>query len=378
MQEIKKRRIVIASVLKPVDDTRMFEKMGQSLAPSYEVHIIGYPARSTPVSDGILFHPFPKFGRLSLKRAIAPWQVLRMILQLKPSILIVTTHELLVAAVLAKFILRCRIVYDVMENYGRNILHTNAFPLLVRPFLAAWVRMKEWVTAPFIDHFILAEAGYRRELKFPGERTTIIENKFKKPQAIRPLRDVNKNGTIQLLFSGTISDSTGVFIAIDLAEKLHALRPEIRLTIIGYCALPETFNRLKAAIATKNFIQLIGGDQLVPHHDILKAIEKADYGVISYPPNPSTANSIPTKLFEYLGSHLPILLIHHTPWIDLCSPYPAAIPFHADHIAPEKMLHLMTSTNFYIIPPTDVYWEPEEHKLLHLLSRFSESQIKTP
>ena len=30
MQEIKKRRIVLASVLKPVNDPRMFEKMGQS------------------------------------------------------------------------------------------------------------------------------------------------------------------------------------------------------------------------------------------------------------------------------------------------------------------------------------------------------------
>jgi hypothetical protein len=370
MQEIKKRRIVIASVLKPVDDTRMFEKMGQSLAPAYEVHIIGYPARSTPVSRGIVFHSLPKFKRLSLKRAIAPWQILRMILRLKPSIVIFTTHELLVAAVLAKLILRCHILYDVMENYGRNILHTNAFPLLLRPFLAAWVWIKEWITAPFIDHFILAEAGYQREMKFPAKRTTIIENKFKKPPAIHPRKNANKNSALQLLFSGTISDSTGVFIAIDLAEKLHALRPEIRLTIIGYCALPGTLTRLKAAIATKSFIQLIGGDQLVPHHDILNAIEKADYGIIAYPPNPSTTNSIPTKLYEYLGSHLPILLIHHTPWTDLCSPYPAAIPFQADHIDPEKMLRLMTSTNFYNILPTDVYWEHEEQKLLQLLARF--------
>jgi glycosyltransferase involved in cell wall biosynthesis len=371
MQEIKKRRIVIASVLKPVDDTRMFEKMGQSLAPLYEVHIIGYPAGATPVSRGIMFHSLPKFSRLSLKRAIAPWQILRIILQLKPAIVIFTTHELLVVAVLAKLLLRCRMLYDVMENYGRNILHTNAFPLLLRPFLAAWVRLKEWITAPLIDHFILAEAGYQHELKFPGKHTTIIENKFKKPSAIRPQREANKNGTIQLLFSGTISDSTGVFIAIDLADKLHARRPEIRLTIIGYCALPGTLTRLRAAISTRSFIRLIGGHQLVPHHDILKAIQNADYGIISYPPNPSTTNSIPTKLYEYLGSHLPILLIHHTPWTDLCSPYPAAIPFQADHIDPEKILHRMTSTNFYDILPENVYWEHEEQKLLHLLSQFS-------
>jgi len=42
---MKKQRIVLASVLKPVDDTRMFEKIGKSLSrnPDYEIFIIRYP-----------------------------------------------------------------------------------------------------------------------------------------------------------------------------------------------------------------------------------------------------------------------------------------------------------------------------------------------
>lgn len=45
---MKKRRIVLASILKPVDDTRMTEKLGATLAQveGNEVYVIGYPSRT--------------------------------------------------------------------------------------------------------------------------------------------------------------------------------------------------------------------------------------------------------------------------------------------------------------------------------------------
>lgn len=368
MQEIKKRRIVIASVLKPVDDVRMFEKMGQSLAEWYDVHIIGYPGHTPPAYPGICFHPLTKFNRLSLKRLITPWKILRTVLALRPSVLIITTHELLVIAVLTKFMVRCRIVYDVRENYGRNILYTNAFPALLRPFLATWVKLREWITTPFIDHFILAEAGYRRELRLPRSRVTVIENKLKRDRTTGAPRTSKKDDSIHLLFSGTLSESTGVFTAIDLAEKLHALRPTVRLTIIGYCSLPRTLQRLRTVIASRDFIRLTGGDQLVPHPDILNAIKEADYGIIAYPPNPSTTNTIPTKLYEYLGNCLPILLIDHRPWVEVCERYSAAITFRPDIPDAAALLEKMTLTTFYSRVPEDIYWENEEPKLLSIIS----------
>ena len=45
---MKKQRIVLASVLKPVDDVRMFEKIGKSLSAitGHDVFIIGYPSKA--------------------------------------------------------------------------------------------------------------------------------------------------------------------------------------------------------------------------------------------------------------------------------------------------------------------------------------------
>ena len=83
MQEIKKRRIVLASVLKPVNDPRMFEKMGQSLANQYEVHCIGYPSQVKIHSPSVSLHPLPPFKRLSFSRLLAPFRVLKIILDRK-------------------------------------------------------------------------------------------------------------------------------------------------------------------------------------------------------------------------------------------------------------------------------------------------------
>ncbi|MBK7653563.1 MAG: hypothetical protein IPJ20_26520 [Flammeovirgaceae bacterium] len=71
---MKKRRIVLASILKPIDDTRMFEKLGTSLSTvkDYEVFIIGYPT-TTPLNQEHEIHvlPLKSFKRISIGRLLA-------------------------------------------------------------------------------------------------------------------------------------------------------------------------------------------------------------------------------------------------------------------------------------------------------------------
>src|SRR5688572_16247844 len=154
MQEEKKRTIVIASILKPVDDTRMYGKIAQTLStlPHTTVHVIGFP--SAHQQDGsIIRHPLKKFGRISLARIKSRFTVLKICLTLRPDIFITTTHELLGVGMLLKLLTRCRLIYDIQENYYRNILYTTTFPLLLRPLVALAVRLKEVVTSIFVDHF---------------------------------------------------------------------------------------------------------------------------------------------------------------------------------------------------------------------------------
>ena len=117
----------------------------------------------------------------------------------------------------------CRVIYDIRENYFRNILYTDAFPSFLRIFIASYVRVKEWITFPFINFYFLAEAGYAGEISFMGNKKVVIENKVKRIPLPPSTKKSAKDGSIHLLFSGTLATTTGVFVAIELATKLHAL-----------------------------------------------------------------------------------------------------------------------------------------------------------
>src|SRR5436190_24397317 len=118
MQEMKKRRIVLASLLKPVNDPRMFEKMGVTLAQSdqYEVHIIGYPSNTSVSEQNLHFHQLSKFKRISFGRFTAQLKALQFIIKVKPELLVVTTHELLQVAILIRILFGTKIIYDIQEN----------------------------------------------------------------------------------------------------------------------------------------------------------------------------------------------------------------------------------------------------------------------
>ncbi|MCX8490568.1 MAG: glycosyltransferase [Cyclobacteriaceae bacterium] len=365
------KRVVLASVLKPIDDTRMYEKLGKSLSKTgrYAVFIIGFPAKKNLVDkDNIQFIPLQNFNRLTLSRLLSPINIFKKIVKVKPHVLIVNTHELLLVAILNRILFGTRIVYDIQENYWRNILYTDTFPKPLRPALAVWVRLKEVVTSPLFHWNLLAEKSYRKEMSFFGEKATTLENKVSIPRGF--FRDASKT-QFKLLFSGTLAESTGVFESINLAKKLQVLEPTVQLLVIGYCAKKNTLERIRNEIENFSFITLIGGDVLVPHTEILQAISTCNFGLIYYPPSAHTESSIPTKLYEYLGCKLPILLHDHQPWSNITAPFKGSINFNFAKPNVEAVLDQIRSTTFYETTPSNVTWESEEQKFLEIISKLA-------
>lgn len=369
---MRKTRILISSVLKPVNDTRMYEKVGQSLAklPETEIHIAGFAAKGISKYQNIQFHPIFQFKRLSLARFLAPWKYYRLLLQLKPEVVIVNTFELLPVTILYRIFSGTRILYDVRENYFANLRYQPTYPAYLKPILANTVRLLEELAAPFIEHYLVAERSYVSELTFLGKNYTVLENKFKSnpdeafPKAL-PIKLTSAN--LHFLYSGTISEVYGIFEALDFIDRLYNLNPAITFTIIGYCPQVETLAKLQARIASKPYITLIGGENLVPHPEILKAIERATVGLLPYQQNLSTQNCIPTKLFEYLGSGLPVIIPENALWEQLVNENQAGISISYSTAELEKVLNRLTNVSFYGNGlPVTVYWAEEKEKLLQL------------
>ncbi|GAB1446852.1 MAG: glycosyltransferase [Cyclobacteriaceae bacterium] len=357
---MKQQKIVIASTLKPLDDTRMFEKLGVSLScdSTYNICVIGQATNSIPAYKGIQFIGLKPVQRLSIGRWLLPFKILFITIKVKPSLLIVNTHELLIVSIANRILFGCKIVYDIRENYYRNILYAEAFPWVVRRPLALWVRLKERVTAPLFHHFILAEKAYENELSFIGDRYTVLANKTVLPKGI--IRHPNQL-QINLLFSGTIASSTGIFEAIALAQKLHRVDGRVRLRIVGYCAIPAIREKVTDILKDKPWVSLIGFNNLVPHAEILIEIRQAHFGIIYYPPSPHTAGSIPTKLYEYMAYQLPMLTWQNqgfAPWV-IQNQAGLVVDVHGDNLLEE-----MINKNFYPHPIEGLEWETEKFRRL--------------
>lgn len=363
VQVIKKRRIVIASVLKPADDTRAFEKLGLALASAgHEVHSIGQAPTTPPGGTPVVFHALPALRRISVKRFFIGLRVLRILIAIRPTDVIVNTPELLPAGIAYCALTGTRLYYDVLENYYRNIRYTPVYPRGIRLLLALAVRFTEHVARPFVHHFFLAEDSYQHEMPFliPA---TVLPNKPPVDLASRYPR--LSTGPYQLLFTGTLAESTGVWEAIRLTRSLHTINPSFQLQIIGYSPVAATVEKIRHEIASSPFIQLTGGHEPVAHATILSAIAHASWGIIYYPANPSTAGSMPTKLYEYLALGLPVLIHHTAPAHQLVRDIQAGLIL-SDFSSPETLEQaLHQHVTFH--PAASVFFESHATDLIQVI-----------
>lgn len=306
-----KENIAFISLLKPVDDIRSYHKLALSLLKVTQapLHLIGYPSQSLPTPpDQISFHSFSPFRRLSWKRLWAPKEVFEILFRLKPQLIVVNSPELLLVTVFCKILFGSRIVYDIQENYFRNLWYQRVFPPLIKHVLAIAVRMKELLLSPFFDHFILAEESYSKELNFIGQKYTILENKTL--QAVRRIRNEH-HPRPQILFSGTITRNTGIYRALELKGRLNE-HMNVTLRVVGHCPDKKFYDHLMHL--EDDSLSLHISTQPLPYRDIEEAIRHSDAGLICYETNPSNAHCMPTKVYEYAASGLPLIYEKGSHW----------------------------------------------------------------
>jgi glycogen(starch) synthase len=384
------KRFLLASVLKPVDDTRMRGKFAKTLLewPHTQVHIAGrstsnnLPYTLAEESPRLVQHRIFWSARLSLNRLVAQARYWHLLRTLRPNLVVVHAPELLPLTLLWRALGRSRqFAYDIRENYALNVSTQRVYGGLVRRALAAGLRWVEGMAAQQAAAVLLAEASYADELPFlhslPASRVLLLENKYQPasgevlPPTARPLPAPTE--PLRLLYSGTISELNGVQDAVALARCLHQLWPGgANLTIIGFCQQPALLRELEQIAAMESaWLTLIGGAELVPHARIVAEMSRSHLGLLPYRPHPSTERCRPTKLFEYLAHGLPVLVPNNPLWTSLVHEYNAglSVDFSNATAAATAIVAALPSTRFYPagVPTEAVLWASEGKKLRHLL-----------
>jgi|GEM_PF-162378 len=374
--------VLLASVLKPLDDTRMYGKFGRTLArrPDWQVHVAGRAAQAPADAPANLrTHALLAGTRLSWARLRAQGRYWRLLRQLKSTLVVVHAPELLPLTLLWHWLHPARqFLYDVRENYALNVSTQQVYGGLTRRGLAAGLRWVEGYAARRAAGVLLAEQSYAQELPFlarvPAGRIVVLENKYQpasteaRPAPARPLPPPAE--PLRLLYSGTISELNGVFEAIDFTRQLRRHRPAAHLTIIGFCQQPGLLLRLRQAVEdAAGAVTLLGGAQMVPHARVVEEIRRSHLGLLPYREHASTWACIPTKFYEYLAHGLPVLIPANPLWQALVAQYAAGltVPFGAAEDLADLSRQLTASRFYPAGPPAAALWESEATKLWALL-----------
>lgn len=365
--------ILIGSVLKPCDDVRTCNKIANTLLKTKprQIYSAGYAPTHTSNHKRISFITLFDKKRLHWKRLLVPITFFLVLLRKKPNLLIVNTHELLVAGVLYKLFFGGCFIYDVRENYSKNILHTSVFPRLLRLPLAWYVRFKEWIASFFCSGYLLAERCYEPELPFIKSKTNylILENKSSLSKKPVPQRRITENAPL-FLFSGTIDFNYGIAEALDYFKQTQHYFPDAQLIIAGYAQQSDVQKWLYQQQRRIPGIQLYGINKPLSSSAIQEWIRKCHFGFIFHHKNKSYTHRIPTKLYDYLVAELPVISFDYPGVVPFIKQYNAGIISTIPVLTPE-MAESLKAYQFYdtIHDKKDLLWTSEAEKIIPFLKQ---------
>ncbi len=363
-----KRKILIASFLKPVNDIRSYQKIAKSLATheNYDVYCVGYPSNIELSDKNVMLLPLSSFKKNGFERIMARWQVFKTYLKLKPELIIVNSPDLLIFTMLYKILFGGIIIYDIRENYYRNLWYQQNYRWGLKHVLAILVRVKELITAPLFDHFFLAEKVYSTQLSFTKNKFTIIENKSLETKS-RISNKLNTNAP-SFIISGTIAYEYGIFEGINFFRNIEKYHPKSSLVIIGHCPNKLIQKELEYIEKSNPSIRLNISSNPIPHSAIEKEIMKAEIGLLPYLPNKSTKGKWPTKLYEYMGYQLPFIIQKNMVSSEFINSSNAGIEFDFTQQSLDTCQaawEQISSALFYQNNPSpNIYWSSEKEKLI--------------
>ncbi|MFT6134068.1 MAG: glycosyltransferase involved in cell wall biosynthesis [Cyclobacteriaceae bacterium] len=354
----------------------MYKRFGLSLAKAtkYEVNIIGIESKNLPTDhSNILFHTLPNSGRSLKSRLKNSLQYIRYIRKIQPHILIITSPGLLLISSLLIKKRRMKWVYDIQEDYYKNIIYQRIYPVAIRHILATLIRLTESICLKRIDTVFLAEKCYQKELNSLTKRidTYTLENKS---TTLSNKKIRTKTNFLRLVFTGTISHYAGIKNAVKIYQALKANGNNTSLTIVGICHTKQLRDELRNLSTADSNIQVIGINNFVEHNELIGYLQKADLAIIGYETNEINKEKAPSKLYEYLTHGIPFIVQKDSYWHTISNNAGLAIPVNFSSISAPDILEMLDA-----LPktPTEAVqvaaeWSTEEATLQHSINQLAE------
>ncbi len=298
--------VVMLTTVHRATDCRIFHREAKTLARAgLSVCVIGQHPKSECI-DGVSISALPEGGSRA-QRLLLDARTLKRALEISGKLYIFHDPELFGVALLLRALGK-KVVFDCHEIVPLQILQKYWIPkplrLLLSPMATAWL----WLTSRMLSGIIAVNevvAGL-----CPNRRTIVIRNTPDQTSL-----EVSSQGEpVHLrrnivIYAGLISRIRGISELVDSFRELQGLA---ELWLVGEFDT-EDFQRQIVESMPANVEWL--GWKASP--ELFKLYQQAKIGVHIPYPTKNHRRTMPTKMFQYLGSGLPMIASNFPEWTEV-------------------------------------------------------------
>lgn len=196
-------------------------------------------------------------------------------------------------ALLAKFLFRKRVIYDIFDFYAEHLRRTPSW-------IKALIRWLDLWSASMADALILVDDARRQQVR--GARPRRLEIIYNSPEDI-PLPTAPLPGPFRLAYVGLLQVERGLFYVLEVLRR----HPEWHLDLAGFGG--DEAALLEAARSLPN----VTWHGRVSYEHALRLSAAADVLFATYDPAiPNHRYSSPNKLFEAMLLGKPVVVARNT------------------------------------------------------------------
>ena len=364
------RKICQITTVHPSFDVRIFHKECRTLAKAgYEVYLIAQHDKEEVV-DGVHIIPIPKAENRMQRITLLSIKALSNALNLKADVYHFHDPELLPVGILLKLLSRKKVIYDVHEDYSKQILSKPYIPKILRKSISYFVKVLEYISSLFFDGIITATDEILRNFSY-HKRAISVKN-FPIIEDFPIMKKVDENKDVfNLIYSGGLTEIRGIIQMVQSLEFVKSNK-QLNLILCGEFDPPD----LEVKVRNLKGFEKVEYHGWVDHKKIPEFLNKADAGIVCLHPIPNYLTSLPIKLFEYMLASLPVIASNFPLWKEivegnkcgLCvnpldpKEIAEAIKYLIDH--PDEAMQMGENGRKAVL---EIYnWEKESEKLINL------------
>jgi len=193
------------------------------------------------------------------------------------------------------------VIYDMHENIVKDMRTKPHVSAPLRPALSTYLRlrMKDWLKGM---HVIFADRSYQPDYQWI-EQYTVIENMPRTAQLLGV--DVKCGSKPALAYLGSVTPRRGSLTLLEVVRQLQLQGRQLGLECVGP-ATARHRRELELLIQAAKLQQVRMHGRLEPA-DAWNMIAGCVAGMALLDDTPNYRDSLPTKLFEYMGLGLPVV-----------------------------------------------------------------------